>query len=186
MVSHPVYFDAVLHAVTEDRLVLDYFGRKLELSTFLPISDWMKSKVGKVGVVQFEPNGECWRFSDYLDQSMRRAFELDGTDRIGWINDANPAGWTAPRCVIPGENGQFVEDETSPVTIDVPLEFYDLCNRHEVTPETVLRGFVADVCDLVSYVRAPRADGYSSNGSDERSMAADYFDRAHSWRAKGD
>lgn len=184
MISNPTYFDVTLSDATAAGPVLDYFGRKLELPTFQPIGDWLQSKIGKVGVVQYAPEGECWRFNEYLDQSMRRAFELDSADRIGWVNDSNPAGWTAPRGIIPGEEGRFIEDDTSPVTIDVPVEFFELCDHHVLTPEAVLRGFIADVCELMNYVREPRADGYSSNGSDERSMAADYFERAYGMRVR--
>jgi hypothetical protein len=46
----------------------------------------------------------------------------------------------------------------------------------------VLRGFVADLCDLQNPVARPREDGYSSNGSDERLLAQAYFERAYKWR----
>lgn len=38
-------------------------------------------------------------------------------------------------------------------------------------PETVLRGFVADLAGIINQHTNPRTDGYSSNGSDERNMA---------------
>ncbi|QDQ28330.1 hypothetical protein FNU76_19335 [Chitinimonas arctica] len=44
-------------------------------------------------------------------------------------------------------------------------------------PEIVLRGFVADVCGIMNWASSPRKDGYSSNGSDERSMAYEYYHR---------
>jgi hypothetical protein len=46
-----------------------------------------------------------------------------------------------------------------------------------VTPEIVLRGFIADLCGIINWHASPREDGYSSNGSDERRMAQDYYDR---------
>jgi hypothetical protein len=39
---------------------------------------------------------------------------------------------------------------------------------------TVLRGFIADLCGIMNWANNPRADGYSSNGSDERQMAEQY------------
>ena len=63
---------------------------------------------------------------------------------------------------------------TTPLTIDLPEEFVDMCRRDRTTPETVLRGFIADLCCLQSL----RADGYNSNGSDERELAWRYYDRA--------
>lgn len=67
--------------------------------------------------------------------------------------------------------------KTQPLTIELPPEFVALCERDGVTPEVVLRGFIADLCRLMNYVSAPRADGYSSNGSDERRMAREYYER---------
>ena len=63
------------------------------------------------------------------------------------------------------------------ITLPLPAEFIALCERDGVTPETVLRGFIADVSGIVSWARDPRDDGYSSNGSDERRMAYDYYER---------
>ncbi|MCG7877237.1 MAG: hypothetical protein N0C90_13015 [Candidatus Thiodiazotropha endolucinida] len=64
------------------------------------------------------------------------------------------------------------------VTIELPDEFVDLCKDDETSAEDVLRGFIADLCGIMNYANNPRADGYSSNGSDERMMARDYYDRA--------
>jgi hypothetical protein len=63
------------------------------------------------------------------------------------------------------------------ITIDLPSEFVQLCADDGVEPATVLRGFIADLAGIMNWQSAPRADGYSSNGSDERSMARDYYER---------
>jgi hypothetical protein len=63
------------------------------------------------------------------------------------------------------------------ITLDLPAEFIELCAADGVTPETVLRGFIADLAGIMNWQSAPRADGYSSNGSDERSMAQAYYER---------
>jgi hypothetical protein len=63
------------------------------------------------------------------------------------------------------------------VTIELPAEFIRLCERDQVKPEVVLRGFIADLCGLISWANDPRPDGYCSNGSDERDYAAAYYDR---------
>ena len=63
------------------------------------------------------------------------------------------------------------------LTIELPAEFVELCAGDGVTPETVLRGFIADVSGIVNWQAAPRKDGYNSNGSDERSMAQAYYGR---------
>ena len=59
------------------------------------------------------------------------------------------------------------------ITLALPDEFLALCASDGVTPELVLRGFIADLCQLMSWAADPRTDGYCSNGSDERSMAMD-------------
>lgn len=56
------------------------------------------------------------------------------------------------------------------VTLQLPNEFVSICEYHKVKPETVLRGFIADLCEL-------RTDEYSTNGSDERLMARAYYNR---------
>jgi hypothetical protein len=63
------------------------------------------------------------------------------------------------------------------VRIELPPEFIALCARDKVTPETVLRGFIADLCGIMNWVNNPRVDGYASNGSSERDMAEAYYNR---------
>ena len=63
------------------------------------------------------------------------------------------------------------------ITLELPPEFIELCAHDGVTPEQVLRGFIGDVSGIVNWAVDPRADGYNSNGSDERSMAMDYYRR---------
>ena len=63
------------------------------------------------------------------------------------------------------------------VTLVLPDEFLELCQADQVEPDYVLRGFIADLCGLMNWASAPRADGYCSNGSDERMKAQEYYDR---------
>ena len=63
------------------------------------------------------------------------------------------------------------------ITIELPQEFIELCKQDEVEPETVLRGFIADLCEIRNWASDPREDGYSSNGSDERMKAREYYER---------
>ena len=62
------------------------------------------------------------------------------------------------------------------VTLELPEEFLLLCAEDKVSPETVLRGFIADLCEIRNYGSEPRQDGYQSNGSDERRLAREYYD----------
>ena len=72
------------------------------------------------------------------------------------------------------------------VTIALPIEFIELCARDQVAPELVLRGFIADLCGIMNWAKNPRADGYSSNGSDERRMAMEYYERVgYPWFNRG-
>ncbi|MBD8528319.1 hypothetical protein [Pseudomarimonas arenosa] len=63
------------------------------------------------------------------------------------------------------------------ITLDLPEEFIALCASDQVEPEFVLRGFIADLCGLMNWQANPRTDGYSSNGSDERMYAQQYYER---------
>lgn len=63
------------------------------------------------------------------------------------------------------------------VTLALPEEFIALCKSDGVAPELVLRGFIADLCQIISWAADSRTDGYCSNGSDERSMAMEYYRR---------
>lgn len=63
------------------------------------------------------------------------------------------------------------------LSLELPIEFVELCEADGVTPEIVLRGFIADLAGIVNRQANPREDGYGSNGSDERGMAQDYYDR---------
>ncbi|MDE3010837.1 MAG: hypothetical protein KGI67_08120 [Pseudomonadota bacterium] len=63
------------------------------------------------------------------------------------------------------------------LTIELPPEFIALCEQDKIAPEVVLRGFIADLCSIMSWQSNPRTDGYSSNGSDERTYARAYYER---------
>jgi hypothetical protein len=63
------------------------------------------------------------------------------------------------------------------IKLSLPEEFIERCRHDGVTPEIVLRGFIADLCELHNYADDPRTDGYASNGSDERTKAQEYYDR---------
>lgn len=66
---------------------------------------------------------------------------------------------------------------TQRIVIDLPDEFIELCEADGIEPNTVLRGFIADLAEIISWQRQPRTDGYNSNGSDERMMARAYYER---------
>lgn len=73
----------------------------------------------------------------------------------------------------------------STLTLNLPKEFLDMCERDNVDPEEVLKAFIADVAGIINWAhpdpsqgRMPRPnDGYNSGGSDERLYAFKYYQR---------
>lgn len=179
-------------------LMVEYQG---ETRTVIGGSHWhaesSRRDVGKFGYLvratpmssENMPTGTYY-FRDYLDQSLRRVPELDdlrGTRfangkvpaTVGWWCESKPTGFLAPAGLIPGENGLFIPDETMAVTVRVPPEFVRECRGVQRSPEEVLHGFIGDLAGISNYVSAPRADQFSSNGSDERMYAEQWLDRAY-------
>lgn len=141
---------------------------------------------GDVGVVSFGENDEP-TFRPYSETRLRRWPEHDfaGDPDKGiepfwsWRLIGSDQRINCKPHFIPGKDGRFIADETEALTIDLPPEFVQMCAGRSLEPELVLRGFIADLCRLQNYVINPREDGYSSNGSDERMMAEQWFDRAY-------
>ncbi len=134
-----------------------------------------------------------YRFDPYVDQTLRRAFDLDvyefsrethNSNSIGWRNAKHPEGFLAPRGLVPGQQGRFVSSSTQDVPVAVPLEFFELCFRMRTDPETVLKGFIADVCSLTSTPELPRADANMNHGTEAKRKARDYLRQA--WHLKKD
>lgn len=152
--------------------------------------------VGKIGYVKSDYRmagiGPAFGFNfyPYVDQSLRRVPELDfysddvdGDGRlipvVGWSVGSPPRGFRAPIGIVPGENGWFVADETVELKIRVPKEFVELAKRYGESSEGLLKSFIADVCGLQNFLSNPRADGFQSNGSDERDYAEAWLERSY-------
>jgi hypothetical protein len=124
----------------------------------------------------------------YPDQRLRRVPEYDfrrspEDEEIWlwcWTLDGTDQRFLVKPHFVPGVDGQYVHDETDTIEMAVPPEFSELCESRGLTAEEVLRGFIADLCGLQNEVANPREDGYSSNGSDERRIAGEWFERAYS------
>lgn len=169
--------------------VIEHNGGKREVLSASAWNQFSERDVGLYGYlvpcrpVAGGPTRGCY-FRPYPDPSLRRVYELDrvedgGVAYAGWICDARPHGFTAPQGLIPGSEGRFVRDETIEVTLRVPPEFVRECRRVQRSPEELLRGFVGDAAGIRNEVMNPRADGYGSNGSDERDMAEAWIERAY-------
>ncbi len=188
-------------AAGHELLTVEHAGITRELPGSGPWSEeHSRRNVGRFGYVvaarPFDrelPAGAC-HFRDYIDQSLRRVPELDcnrrddsddgrAQDVVGWYCEAKPYGFRAPFGIIPGESGRFVHDETVAVTLRVPPEFVRECQRVQMTPEGLLRSFVGDLAGVINSAACPRADGYGSNGSDEREYADAWYERAHGMNA---
>lgn len=143
-------------------------------------------QVGARGVLTVKADGD-FLFWPYPDQRLHRWPERDmPADESrsfpgawSWRLKGSDVRITVKPEFIPGEGGRYIEDQTDSVEINVPPEFTALCASRGITVETALRGFIADVCGLQNYVNNPREDGFSSNGSDERMYAGQWFDRAY-------
>ena len=182
-----------------DRLVIEYQGKDLFL-TADPVNAQQcenllqgvteeTAVIGLARLIRKKTAGgtrlrSVYRFDPYPDPTLRRAFDLDdydyqnvhhNTNCIGWRNAKNPDGFVAPRGVIPGEQGQFVSDTTEIWPMAIPFEFVELATRLKTDPVTILKSFIADACQLHSTPELPRADGFSSHGSDAERRARDYL-----------
>jgi hypothetical protein len=140
--------------------------------------------VGTIGRLSLHKEPAEYSFRAYSDQRLRRLDALDDTDADAWA-------WTftdtsrvvlVKAGVIPGQNGAVVPEETHALSLQVPREFVQLCDRFKLHPAVVLCDFIADLCALQNPAFRPREDGYGSSGSDERLLAQAYFERAHGWR----
>lgn len=169
--------------------------------------DALRSSVGQVGYVVSDTlnddNSLFIFFTPYADQSLRRVYELDVTNRdqdrpirlgafymphrahrvCGWRCDAQPDGFLAPAGLVPGPEGCFVDDETEVVTVRIPPEFAREAQRVQLTPTSLLESFIGDLSGICNFAVKPRADGFGSNGSDEREMADAWLERAHGMNA---
>jgi hypothetical protein len=140
---------------------------------------------GQRGVAYFDT--ESCTFRGYPDQRLHRRPDLDELGQWCWMLDGlEERFWCKPH-FIPGPGGAFIKDQTRPIDVMVPPEFEDLCRERGLSEDSVLRGFIADLCELMNYVARPREDGYSSNGSDERGLAREWLDRAYPvWNESGE
>ena len=175
-------YDAELIRIERDcrLLVFRAAGRVYVLPT--ASTTWWA--VGTIGRLSLRKKPAEYSFRAYPDQRLRRLDALDEADADAWA-------WTftdtsrvvlVKAGVIPGQNGAVVPEETRALSLQVPREFVQLCDRFKLHPAAVLRDFIADLCALQNPASRPREDGYGSSGSDERLLAQAYFERAYGWR----
>ena len=182
------YFDVSLIAVDAEKNEITF---ELSNGQHLFFKGHTFHTAGNIGVLNILKRGDVVDFSfwPYSDNRLRRWPEQDipsnparGIFKASWswrLEGEPDSRITLREGVVPGVSGQYIDDLTESVDIDIPPEFFDICALKNVSVGTVLRGFMADVCGLQNLVVNPRVDGFSSNGSDERHMARAYMDRAY-------
>jgi hypothetical protein len=139
--------------------------------------------LGTVGRLRLPAERSDYRFFAYPDQRLRRVPAEDDPHQNLWGWRIEQLHFAVRAGVITGKDGMVVIQDTESAVLELPREFLDLCHAARLRPETVLQGFIADLCALMNWVNCPREDGYSSNGSDERRIAQEYFRRAYGWLA---
>ena len=203
-----LYYDARLKSVNltagNERLVINYQGTELLLPADttnaahygkLLKENTMENKtlIGLVSQVRMKTGNRSrtrgfYRFEAYPDQTLRRAFELDDYDyfneghnmnSIGWRNQTHPNGFLAARGIIPGSEGRFISDRTEFYSVNIPFEFVEIATRLQQDPVTLLKNFMADVCQLHSSKELPRADGFNSKGPEAEKKASEYLKLAY-------
>jgi hypothetical protein len=174
------FYDAELSAIDVDASTLQFTttaGVRRRVRTSAPT--WWKA--GTFGRLRLSMNDSSFSFFPYPDQRLRRDVAEDDSLRSLWGWKIEDQSFACKAGVIPGHNGIVVSEDTDTLVLEIPREFAHLCVRYKLRPDTVLRGFIADLCELMNWTHCPREDGYSSNGSDERQMAQQYFRRAYEW-----
>ena len=172
-------YDAILSQIDEVRgLLVFVIAGKTHRVTYAHVSSFSQ---GSVGRLRLPTDQVGFAFHIYADQRLRRAPELDQVSDGKWCWRINDRQFYVRAGLLPGRNGLVVPQDTQEVRLDLPREFLAYCETRGLTPTTVLRAFVADLCEIQNLFAHPREDGYSSNGSDERMLAREYFERTFGW-----
>ncbi len=136
---------------------------------------------GAIGRLRLPADGREFTFVAYPDQRLRRAPELDQPQERRWGWRIGERQFLILAGVIPGRAGKVIRRDTQTLPLELPREFVEFCATRGITPESVLRSFIADLCSLTDLCGCPREDGYSSHGSDERRLASEYFQHTWGW-----
>jgi hypothetical protein len=138
-------------------------------------------EVGCVGRLRLESPRQRFAFHLYFDQRLRRAPEFDDPRGHQWGWRIDERHFLIRAGLIPGRDGQVVRQKTKRLVLQVPSEFIFFCTSRGLKPESILRAFIADLCEIHNWANCPREDDYGSNGSDERMYANAYFERCFGW-----
>lgn len=178
-VSEGYLYDATLVQLDHARGILIFtVGESTHRITYPHVSSF---SVGAIGRLRLAGEGQGFAFHVYPDQRLRRVPALDEPQNKRWGWQIGERQFTVQAGIVPGRAGKVIQRDTQSQPLDLPREFLDFCSIRGISSEAVLRGFIADLCGLMNVFVCPREDGYSSNGSDERQLALEYFQRAWGW-----
>jgi len=172
-------YDAVLSRIDAEAGVLTFTVAAAEHAVnYRPVATWT---VGTVGRLRLSTDPRGFAFHAYVDQRLRRDPGLDDVRRQQWGWRIDERHFCVRSGVLPGQNGDVVRRDTQRLVLHLPREYLNYCADRGLKPATVLRAFIADLCELFDWNACPREDEYSTNGSDERLYAEAYFQRCFGW-----
>jgi hypothetical protein len=172
-------YDAVLTRIDAEAGVLIFtVADSNHCVTYPHVTTWT---VGTVGRLRLNTDSHGFAFHSYVDQRLRRGAGLDDLPRQQWGWRIGERRFRVRAGILPGQDGRVVRQHTTRVELHLPQEFIHYCAVRGLTPTSVLRAFIADLCELFNWVNCPREDDYSTNGSDERLYAEAYFQRCFGW-----
>jgi hypothetical protein len=131
----------------------------------------MKNKQLRAELADFPDDAEVMIQLDERGAAMESDLVVGWEGELGGMAKAT-AVYISDR-VDDTYSGPFFDEQ---IRLGLPNEFIALCNEVRMTPAAVLHGFIADLCRL-RRTDGPRDDGLVSNGSDERMLALQYFER---------
>lgn len=173
------YYDVTLVKVTKKQAIYRWQGKKLCRPLPGRYQD-VPLGIGKIGLLIVDDGAsQIEIFIPYVEQRLRRAMEYDVGNQRGWQLDGEDTPFLVLAGIIPGIEGAVVKDETRPLTLSIPAEFFAFCDHYRIDAEEVLRTFIADTCNIQHTLILPREDDYHSEYEDLRGMVSAYMESAY-------
>jgi len=144
----------------------------------LPTANMTWWTLGTFGRLSLRKEPAEYTFRAYPDQRLRRIPALDdaAADMWAWTFTDTARVVLVKAGLIPGQNGAVVPEDTRALGLGVPYEFVQFCARLACVQRTCCAALLPTYVRFTTSSRAPREDGYGSNGRDERMLARTYFE----------
>lgn len=179
-----IYYDATLVKVTKKQAIYSWQGEKL----CRPLPGRYQEVplgIGEIGLLIVDDNASHIEiFVPYAEQRLRRVMEYDVGNQWGWQLDGEDTPIRVLAGIIPGVEGAVIKEDTRPLMLPIPAEFFAFCNRYRLNVEEILRTFIADACNLQHTLSLPREDDYHSEYEDLRGMVSAYLESAYGLSTK--